>query len=204
MSAFEALRGKRYIPFLVSSISHLMMSVSGIPTSLASWTAPLPQRPSYNSNISNAPTQRRRATYSTDNQNLRRPAGLLLASLKRCLNRLNQKVLVRVGSLASKRLALRMRQLPGPVLDSQSGTCIQHKHQSSRIQNDGVTNRHNQQRNQKLPNRISMSLSKRTTSSDALPATRRPTSSVRNSRSRRVPPPRGHRLRTCSQPPWPL
>lgn len=33
-------------PFLVSSISHCMMSDSGIPTSLASCTAPLPHRPS--------------------------------------------------------------------------------------------------------------------------------------------------------------
>lgn len=181
-----------------------MMSVSGIPTSLANWTAPLPQRPSYNIEISNAPTQRGRVTYSTNDQNLRRPAGLLLASLKRCLNRLNKKVLVRIRGLASKRLALRMRQLPGPVLDSQSGTWILHEHQPSQIQNDRVTNRHNQQRNQKLPGPVSISLSTRTTSSDVLPATRRPTSSVRNSRSRRVPPPRGHRLRTCSQPPWPL
>lgn len=47
VSTRKALEREREIPFLVSSRSHLIISSSGIPTSLANWTAPLPHRPSY-------------------------------------------------------------------------------------------------------------------------------------------------------------
>lgn len=70
------------------------------------------------------PYETRRVTHGANDKNLGRAARLLLTILEGLLDRFDQGILVNVRDLSGQRLALRVRQLPSPVLDCQSGTCI--------------------------------------------------------------------------------
>lgn len=94
-------------------------------------------------------------THSSNHKHLRGAAGLLLSSFQRLLDRLDQKILVGIGFLSRQGLALRVSQLPCPVLDGQSGTCIDILVKKPEANsNHGYTHQHNQQTIQKLSHNI--------------------------------------------------
>lgn len=69
-----------------------------------------------------SPKKREKVTHSANDKDLGRSARLLLASLQRFLDGLNQQVLVAVRTFTGKLLA-GVCQLPSPVLNSQCGAC---------------------------------------------------------------------------------